>query len=87
MSTPQPCPEFKLATLTDEIVDDVRRIRDVLGGALALRSPELARGAVGEAYAVASAVVDQLERATAVAHERARTAAQAPKNIAPAVAR
>jgi hypothetical protein len=87
MSTPEFRPSVQPTTLTDEIIDDARRIRDLLGGALALRSPELARGAVGEAYAVASAVVDQLERSVAVAHERARTDAQAPKSIAPAVVR
>jgi hypothetical protein len=87
MSTPQVCPERNTTTLTDEVLDDCRRIRDVLVGALAMMQPDLARSVVGKASAIAAHLVDRLERSIAVEHERARTDAQAPKNVAPSVTR
>jgi hypothetical protein len=87
MSLSTATPGVQSTPLTDEIIDDVRRIRDVLAGALAIMQPDLARSVVGKASAIAAHLVDRLERSIMVEAERARTEAQASKNIAPAVSR
>jgi hypothetical protein len=84
MSLVTATPEVYSASLADEALDDARRIRDVLAGALAMRSPDVARLVVADAYATAQQLADRLERAIAVEFDRKR---QDTSRVAPAVSR
>lgn len=85
--TSQVRPEVQPSILIDESLDEASRIRALLAGALALRSSELMRGAVEEAYAAATQLIDRLERHAGVAHELARTDSVTAKIIVPGMVR
>ncbi len=58
--------------LSDEALTDARKIRDLLAGAAATAKPELMKGAVLEASAIAGTLIDALERFFVVEAERLR---------------
>lgn len=66
--------------VADEVLTDVRRLRDLWTGAASLRSPELVRGALLEARALADSVVDKLEQNEAVQAELARSSSSGNPN-------
>lgn len=75
--------------VSDEALTDARKLRDLLAGAASMRSPDLVRGTIMEAHAVAQTLIDRLERFFMLEAERARNthAAQLGKHVAPAVSR
>jgi hypothetical protein len=74
--------ETRCVQLSDESLTDCRRLRDLLGGAMASRSIDVVKPTVSEAFAISAQLVDRIERYFAWQHEQDRQMhAQASKHV------